>query len=64
MPAAWRERAVAACTERLGYKAAAIFLALALWIAAHVEEGRLPVSRVPLVRRLAEMLAGAHTASR
>jgi hypothetical protein len=31
-----RRRVVAAFTERLGYKAVAIFLALALWLFTHL----------------------------
>jgi hypothetical protein len=31
-----RKRIVAAFTERLGYKAVAIFLALALWLFTHL----------------------------
>jgi hypothetical protein len=32
----FRKRVIAAFTERLGYKAVAIFLALALWLFTHL----------------------------
>ena len=38
MPTRWRRRVREALTERLGYKAAALFFAAALWVAASGEE--------------------------
>lgn len=38
MPDRWNRRVRAALTERLGYKVAALFFAVALWVAASGEE--------------------------
>jgi len=37
----WRRRLTAAVTQRLGYKAVALFLAIALWLFTHFN-GRPP----------------------
>jgi len=48
MPAArWRKRLTAALSERLGYKAAALFFAVVLWVAASGDE---PTTRAVPVR--------------